>query len=217
MRWLSLVAVLALALPAAANPLERIEIAPEVDAEYDRDAMYGGWRDGDGDCQNTRHEVLAAESLLPVTYSESGCTVKKGLWYGPFTGRTFTDPTFGKVQIDHLVPLKEAHQSGAHTWTNEKRRRYANDMENPGHLIAVHGGTNGSKGCRDPGEWMPPNLGFYCAYVEAWLGVKRKWGLTVEEQEAEAIREILEDCDDPDERPNTGNRAVCLAPGFVSE
>lgn len=215
MRWISLVAVLALASPAAADSLEGIEIVPEVDAEYDRDAMYGGW--AEEDCQDTRAQVLAAESLVPVTYNEAGCGVTLGLWYDPFTGRTFTDPTFGKVQIDHLVPLKEAHQSGAHAWTDEKRRHYTNDMENPGHLIAVHGGTNGSKGCRDPGEWMPPNLGFYCAYVEAWLGVKRKWDLTMDEQEAAAIREIFEDCDDPDVRPNTGDRAVCLAPGFVPE
>ncbi len=217
MRWLSIVAALALAWPAAADPLEGIEIAPEVDAEYDRVAMYGGWRDDDDDCQNTRYEVLAAESLVPVTYNEAGCGVILGLWYDPVTGRAFTDPTFGKVQIDHLVPLKEAHQSGAHAWTGEKRRQYANDMENPGHLIAVHGGTNSSKGCRDPGEWLPPNLSFYCPYVEAWLGVKRKWELAVDEQEAAAILEILDDCDNPDERPNTGNRAVCLAPGFVPE
>ena len=64
---------------------------------------------------------------------------------------------------------------------------------------------------------MPPNLGFYCPYVAAWLGVKRKWELAVDEQEAVAILEILEDCHNPDERPNTGNRAVCLAPGFVPE
>ncbi len=95
MRWISLVAVLALASPAAADTLEGIEIVPEVDAEYDRDAMYGGW--AEEDCQDTRAQVLAAESLVPVTYNEAGCGVILGLWYDPFTGRTFTDPTFGKV------------------------------------------------------------------------------------------------------------------------
>ncbi len=64
---------------------------------------------------------------------------------------------------------------------------------------------------------MPPNLGFYCAYVEAWLSVKRKWRLAVDEQEAAAMLEILDDCHNPDLRPNTGDRAVCLAPGFVLE
>jgi hypothetical protein len=215
MRWLSLVVALVISAPAFADTLDGITIAPEVNAEYDRDAMYGDW--AEEDCVDTRARVLAAESLVPVTFNEAGCSVIEGLWYDPFTGQTFTDPTFGKVQIDHLVPLKEAHQSGAHAWTDAKRRLYTNDMENPGHLIAVHGGTNGSKGCRDPGEWMPPNLGFYCAYVNAWLAVKRKWGLAVDQQEADAIQEILADCDEPDARPNTGVPGVCLAPVFVPE
>jgi len=51
-----------LAGPAAADSLDGITIAPEVDAPYNRPSMYGSWRDDDGDCQNTRHEVLAAES-----------------------------------------------------------------------------------------------------------------------------------------------------------
>ena len=54
------------------------------------------------------------------------------------------------------------------------------------------------------------------ALREAWVAVKQKWGLAVDQQEADAIREILAVCDDPLVRPNTGNRSVCLAPGFVT-
>ena len=183
---------LVLAGPATADPLDGITIAPEVDAPYDRPSMYGSWRDDDGDCQNTRHEVLAAESLVPVTLSGNGCSVTAGLWFDPYTGLTFVDP--GDLDIDHLVPLKEAHQSGAHAWTNEKRRDYANDIENPGHLIAVDDGTNQSKGHRDPAEWLPPSLAFRCAYVSAWIAVKRKWELAMDSAEEVAIRDGFSEC-----------------------
>ena len=185
--------LLAIAAPVAqADPLEGITIVPEVDAPYNRDAMYGRWRDADDDCQNTRHEVLAVESLIPITMDNDGCAVTAGLWFDAYTGLTFTDP--GDVDIDHLVPLKEAHQSGAHAWDNDRRRRYTNDLGNPGHLIAVDDGTNQSKGHKDPAEWLPPNEEFRCAYVLAWLEVKRTWQLSVDEDEAEAIRNVLAGC-----------------------
>jgi len=193
-RLAATVAVLALMLaaPAAADPLDGITIAPEVDAPYDRESMYGGWRDDDGDCQNTRQEVLAAESLIPVVLSDDGCNVRTGLWFDPYTGLTFAAP--GDLDIDHLVPLKEAHQSGAHAWTNEKRRDYANDLDNPGHLIAVDDGTNQSKGDKDPAGWLPPSLAFRCAYVSAWIAVKRKWELTMDSAEEAAIRNGFSEC-----------------------
>ena len=185
-------AALAVALGAHAAPLDDLTIEPEVDAPYDRVAMYGDWQDADGDCQNTRHEVLADESLVQVTLSDDGCKVTAGLWFDPYTGLTFTDP--GDVDIDHLVPLKEAHQSGAHAWNDDMRRSYANDLDNPGHLIAVDDGTNQSKGHKDPAQWLPPNAEFHCTYVAAWLAVKRAWQLTPDDAEAEAIRDMLEDC-----------------------
>ena len=149
-RSMNRLAVLALALlptaalSARADPLEGLTIASEVDAPYNRNAMYGRWRDADNDCQKTRDEVLAIESLIPVTMNNAGCKVTAGLWFDPFTSLMFMDP--GDVDIDHLVPLKEAHQSGAHAWDNDKRRRYTNDLDNPGHLIAVDDGTDQSKG-----------------------------------------------------------------------
>lgn len=68
---------------------------------------YRHWTDADQDCQNTLHEVLNEESLVPVTYKTSmDCKVAAGRWYGSFSGKTFTSPK--KLDIDYLVPLKEA-------------------------------------------------------------------------------------------------------------
>ena len=167
-------------------------IEPEVDAPYDRARHYGGWIDADRDCQSTRHEVLAAESLIPPVLSQDGCKVIGGLWYGLYTARTFTNPR--SLDIDHLVPLAEAHQSGGWAWDRQTRRAYANDLDNPGHLIAVHAGTNRAKGAKDPAEWLPPNEAFRCAYVAAWVAVKRKWGLTMDQVEAAVIRRVLVGC-----------------------
>ena len=165
-------------------------VSGEVDVGYDRERMYGGWRGGD--CMNTRHEVLVEESLVEVELSEDGCKVVSGLWYDPYTSKTFTDSR--KLDVDHLVPLKEAHQSGAAEWNDEERRDYANDLSNPGHLIAVEARVNRRKGAKDVAEWLPPNESFRCAYVMAWVGVKKKWGLTVDYAEERVINEVLGSC-----------------------
>ena len=125
---------------------------------------YRHWIDSDRDCQNTRNEVLIQESLKPVSYKSSkGCKVSSGQWYGSFTGRTFTNPK--KLDIDHLVPLKEAHDSGAYAWSKSKKRDYANDMSHPDHLIAVAARANRSKGAKDPSEWMPPDRSYWRQYA----------------------------------------------------
>ena len=102
---------------------------------YDRDD-YGGWRDLDGDCQTMRDEVLIDEAER-YTLSHNGCWVESGVWQGPFTGKRLVDKS--SVHIDHLVPLAEAHGSGAASWSRSKKRRFANDRAN---LIAVEGATN---------------------------------------------------------------------------
>lgn len=90
---------------------------------YDR-REYGGWIDEDGDCQDTRQEVLIAESKIPVTYkTERRCKVTSGQWVDPYTGTTYTDPK--DLHIDHVVPLAEAHRSGAWAWDKGKKVTYA--------------------------------------------------------------------------------------------
>ena len=81
--------------------------------KYERKS-YHHWIDEDRDCQNARHEVLIEESLSSVTFKTGKvCKVLSGNWDDPYSGRTITDTT--KLDIDHMVPLKEAHQSGAST------------------------------------------------------------------------------------------------------
>jgi hypothetical protein len=115
---------------------------------------------------------------------------------------TFTQPfeikpsgyKYTILQIDHIVPLKEAWESGAKNWTREQRELFANDLTNPGHLLAVHGPTNGAKGHKDPGEWLPPNAGFHCAYVRMWIRIKADWQLSMDIVEYDAIRDALSGC-----------------------
>ena len=165
-------------------------VAPPV-VPYDR-ALYGGWRDADGDCQDTRQEVLIAESVTPVQLNSTGCRVVSGEWHDPFTGQTFTNPS--NLDIDHVVPLAEVHRSGGSSWSPERRRSYSNDLSYPGTLIAVSASANRSKGDRDPADWLPPNEGFHCGYVTAWVLAKGYWGLSMDERERNVVYSVLGEC-----------------------
>lgn len=179
----------------------KIKIENELDgSEYDRKKHFGDWIDEDGDGKSTRQEVLEQESLIPVTWSADGKKVLTGFWYDPFTQKNFVRPNrttgnkYAILQIDHIVPLKEAWESGAKNWTKAQRVEYANDMKNFGHLIAVRGGTNGAKGAKDPEEWTPPNGSFDCAYVITWSAIKAKWSLSMDTEEYAKIMNVLSEC-----------------------
>jgi hypothetical protein len=162
---------------------------PVLSLPYHRDDYLPDWADADHDCINTRHEVLIEESLIPVTMSANGCSVARGLWHDPYTDFTFTDPA--DLDIDHMVPLKEAHVSGAAYWTTAQKRAYANDMGNPLTLIAVDDGTNSSKGDKDPATWMPPNEAYHCEYIKNWVAVKDAYNLSMDAAEEAAIEAVL--------------------------
>lgn len=163
---------------------------------YDRSTNFGGWRDLDGDCLNTRHEVLEWESLIGVW--KENCRVISGLWFDPYTGEFFTNPS--DLDIDHVVPLLEAWQSGAHEWTQEERRDYSNYV---GGLLAVESRANRQKGAGDPADWLPSRLrsssfdvkGIRCAYIIIWMRIKIEWSLTWDAAEKTAIKGVIEeDC-----------------------
>ena len=89
----------------------------DLGGEYDRDD-WGGWIDEDGDGLNTRHEVLAEESLIKPVISNN--KVISGKWFDKYTGKYFTNPS--DLDIDHLVPLKNAYISGASNWSKKKKK-----------------------------------------------------------------------------------------------
>ena len=163
---------------ASAQPATQLWITvaaiPGSLPSYDR----GDWRhwiDEDRDCQDTRHEVLIAESRTSVTYkSDRRCRVDTGQWWGAFTATTVTEAS--KLDVDHLVPLGNAHRSGGWAWVIERKRQYANSLDDPEHLIAVTASANRSKGARGPDQWKPPNQSYWCKYATHWTRVKHTWG-----------------------------------------
>lgn len=159
---------------------------------YDR-ATWKHWIDADGDCQNTRAEVLIAESLEPVTFTNSkNCTVLGGRWYDPYTNTYFT--VAGELDVDHFVPLGNAHSSGGADWGADRKRDFANSLNDADHLIAVSASANRSKGSRAPDEWKPPNQGYWCEYAYDWIRVKGAWGLSATQSEWSALQSMTATC-----------------------
>jgi hypothetical protein len=157
---------------------------------YDRELFGEDWAvDGNG-C-DTRELVLAQESNAPITRRDD-CSVVEGRWLSLYDGDTTRDPA--TLQIDHMVPLAEAWDSGASGWDAERRERYANDMRRHGALIAVSSEMNQSKSDQDPAEWMPPDQGVWCRYVNAWIIQKHDWHLTIDRAERNALGNVLETC-----------------------
>ena len=171
-------------------------ITPESHSDTYKRSLYRHWIDEDGDKIDTRQQVLAEESLVSVTITtkpNGKQAVTRGLWVGPYAGFVTISP--GELDVDHMVPLKEAHESGAWAWDADKRKRYANDLSNPVHLIAVKAGANRSKGFRDPAEWLPPNRTYWCQYLLNWVDVKRRWALSMDQQEADAVKKGFRVCE----------------------
>lgn len=164
---------------------ESLEPEPVAIPEYDRSDWHKRWYDLDRDCQDTRQEVLIAESVKPVTLDDRGCRVVTGSWDDPYTGETYTDPSI--LDIDHFVPLHNAHYSGGWMWSSEQRKAFANDLDFAKSLIAVYRGANRSKGSKGPEAWLPTNEAYRCEYVQTWVAVKEKWDLTLTARETRAI------------------------------
>jgi len=173
-----------------AELVDRLVVSPEHLDGYERD-LFPHWTDDDGDGCNTRYEVLLAEAIVAPSVSGT-CDVTGGMWLSSYDGVEINDA--GGVQIDHLVALAEAWYSGAFSWTTDQRERFANDLGVPWALNAVSPDANQAKGSDDPAEWLPPRPSALCPYVEAWVGMKVRWNLTIDPAEEEALETLALGC-----------------------
>jgi hypothetical protein len=165
-------------------------------AGYARDRFGPAWADIDRDGCDQRNQVLArdmtGETFKPRTH---GCVVLTGRLADPYTGRQIAfrrgNRTSEAVQIDHVVALSNAWQTGAAGLDPATLARLAND---PLNLLAVDGPTNQGKGDGDAATWLPPNKAYRCAYVSRQVAVKARYRLWVTPAERSAIAGVLARC-----------------------
>lgn len=178
----------------ALDVLEFIPIVAEHRHGYARD-LFAYPIEATGDGCNTRDVVLIRDSLTPAQVDPDGCRVVAGDWYSIYDDVTWTDPA--EVEIDHVLALGEAHDSGAWEWSPQRMRDFANNTSDPRMLRAVTGTVNQTKGADDPADWLPPNESFVCAYLSEWVGLKASWSLSMDQPEHDTIGNLLaERCPD---------------------
>lgn len=161
--------------------IRNLPVGQEVRRGYDRE-KFPHWSDADGDCFDTRAEVLRAESKRPTRHSDS-CTVLTGRWFSWYDGARWTDAQ--DLDTDHFVPLAESWDSGARSWTRGTRTRYANDLRDRRSLVAVTDNVNQAKSDQDPATWLPRRN--KCRYVRQWVAVKTRWALRVDRREKRTL------------------------------
>ncbi len=188
---------------AEADPYEvllaRLTIAPESDfgIGYDRDD-YPTWNLTDRPGCNVRELVLIAEASS-ISEVDQDCRPLDGIWLSWYDDNAFGNPS--ELDVDHMVPLAEAHYSGAARWSAERKRAFANDFDLPAALTAVSRSSNRTKLAADPAEWRPPRRAAWCQYAHDWIAVKLKWSLTADRAEVDSLRDMLQTCPADYERP----------------
>lgn len=170
--------------------LALLRVTPENRTGYQRD-LFPHWIDADGDGCNTRKEVLIQEALVAPTIGAS-CSLTGGTWKSLYDGLVLTDAA--NLQIDHLVALAEAWDSGASAWTTSRRMLFANDLDVPWELIAVSGASNEAKSGSDPADWLPSDPDALCPFVSDYIAVKARWGLSVDQREKSALSALIVKC-----------------------
>ena len=179
--------------------LGQLERASEHTSGYDRD-KFTHWIDRDGDGCDARDEVLIAEATTRPSV-RADCDLVGGEWRSKYDGVTTTNPS--TFDIDHLIALNEAWQSGAWQWNSDTRKRFANDVNYRFSLIAVTASSNRSKSDREPQDWMPERASYGCKYVKQWVAVKWRWHLTVDRAERTFLKAKLSSCGWPSVRVPT--------------
>jgi hypothetical protein len=157
-------------------------------------SQFPHWSDPDRNGCDARNDTLKRD-LTQIIFKTGtrDCKVLTGQLLDPFSGKVITfSSTKSNIDIDHVVALSNAWQTGAAYFDKTKRAAIAND---PLNLIAVDAKLNRQKGDGDAATWLPPLKSYRCDYVARQIAVKAKYGLWVTQPEKGAIIKLLEMCE----------------------
>lgn len=163
---------------------------------YERSQFGPTWSDVDRNGCDTRNDILYRD-LTSIKYKDGTkeCVVLSGILVDPYSGEKISFVrgvgSSMDVQIDHVVALSNAWQTGAFKLAYDKRLAFAND---PMNLLAVKGRLNSQKGDGDAATWLPPRKDIRCAYVAQQIVVKAKYKLWVTPAEKAAMVALLAKC-----------------------
>ncbi len=162
---------------------------------YSREQFGGDWA---SECSCNMRDKVLARDMTNVRYrSATDCDVMTGTLNDPYTGKTISFvrgvSTSSKVQIDHVVAISDAWQTGAQQISAQLRQQLYNDSLE---LLAVDGPSNTQKSDGDAATWLPPNKAYRCRYVARQIAVKLKYHLWVTSAEHDAIQRVLGACPD---------------------
>ena len=169
--------------------LALLTVADEMSRDgYDR-SEWAHWHTKSWSGCSTRQEVLV-QTMIGEERSASGdpCIANEAWWYSVYDDTWTSNPS--EFDIDHIVSLAEAHDSGASNWEADRKERFANDVTN---LVAVSASSNRSKSDRDAAEWRPPQ-DYWCSFAYAVVEVKWLYSLSVDTAEYEALDEMIDTC-----------------------
>ena len=163
---------------------------------YSREQFGQAWADVDHNGCDTRNDILKRDMTDETFKPNTGdCKVTHGTLADPYTATeisyTAGQDTSSAVQIDHVVALSNAWQTGAQQLDADTREHLAND---PLNLLAVDGPANQQKSDADAATWLPGNKGYRCHYVARQIAVKATYHLWVTQPERDAMTGILQGC-----------------------
>jgi DNA uptake protein ComE-like DNA-binding protein len=191
------------------SDLERLRVEAEPSRQGYARSLFPHWNDTNGSGCNARQDVLRAQvvGFAQVDLFDR-CVIIEADWYSLFDGITHSGSP-SELDVDHVVSLAEAWDSGAWAWDRTRRRAFAND---PINLLAVTAASNRSKGDRDAGEWLPPQRSAWCMTAQIMVQTKLAYDLSVDSREKRGLSTMLATCAEPGQRVVPGVLITSVSP-----
>lgn len=173
----------------ASAPSATPKPADSTKPPYSRDAFGSGWSDPDRNGCDARQDAVARATSNRVY--DGRCRIVVGDVFDRYTGRTYPKVRTSSFDVDHVVSLHDAWESGAFKWARAKRVAYAND---PSVLVLTTASANRSKSDQGPDTWAPASHDGACWFVRQYRNIKRVWALHTTSAQRKAIRNTIATC-----------------------